>query len=181
MQQEKLEKLLNQLAAATLEPVAPELSENIKHSIPGDLMLRRGGLDTISIIIDLRISKLVAAAVIIISTVLLAGFLGGRDSTGADLYQDGKLLLRYCTGGIESDSERLVKRLKYEYLIKHGQDVVYYGDVIDSQDSNAVLIQWKLADGRYGVVLGNFQEKTVSADELVGLQSRMLREKPNKK
>jgi hypothetical protein len=54
---------------------------------------------------------------------------------------------------------------------------VYYGDSVDPQDSDAVLIQWKLSDGEYRVIFGDLREKTVSAEELIRLQAKMLRKK----
>jgi hypothetical protein len=178
VREEKLEKLLNELADATAEPVRPHLAEDIKHQIPQQLSPHRGGIDTISIIIDLRISKLAAAAVIIVTMILCANFLGSRSPAGDGIYQDGKLLIKYCLGGIGTDrSNVLAAKSRYEYLAQRVEDVVYYGDSVDAEDSNAVLIQWKLSDGEYRVVFGNLREKTVSAEELIKLQARMLQKK----
>jgi hypothetical protein len=68
-------------------------------------------------------------------------------------------------------------RSRYEYLAQTGKDVVYYGDSVDPQDSNAVLMQWKLSDGEYRVVFGDLRERTVSAEELIRLQARMLQKR----
>jgi len=40
-----------------------------------------------------------------------------------------------------------------------------------------VLLQWKLPDGSYRIVTGDLQEKTITAEELIELLSRMLQEK----
>lgn len=178
MREEKLEKLLNELADATTESVPPHLAEDIKHRIPQQLSPHRGGMDTVNIIIDLRISKLATAAAIIVTMILCTYFFGSRGSAGGGIYRDGKLLIEYCLGGIDADrSNVLMAKSRYEYLAQRVEDVVYYGDSIDSQDSNAVLIQWKLSDGKYRVVLGDLREKTVSAEELIKLQARMLQKK----
>lgn len=178
MREEKLEKLLNELADATTEPVHPHLAEDIKHQIPQRLSPHRGGLDTVNIIIDLRINKLAAAAAIIVTMILCANFLGSQSPTGGGIYQDSKLLIKYCLGGIDAHrSNVLTAKSRYEYLTQRVEDVVYYGDSIDPQDSNAVLIQWKLSDGQYKVVLGDLREKTVTAEELIKLQARMLQKK----
>ncbi|MHC4396900.1 MAG: hypothetical protein ACYS1A_14725 [Planctomycetota bacterium] len=175
MKEKKLEKLLNGLAEKTTEPVPPGLAEEIKHQIPRRLISHRSRMDTINIIIDLRISKLAAAAAIIITMILCANFLGGRDSTGGGIFKDSKLMVRYfLTGDRVSESDILVGKLKYEHLLSQGREVVYYGDSIDPQDSNAVLIQWKISDGEYGVMFGDTRTKTVSAEELITLQARML-------
>ena len=71
MKKEEIDVLLNKLADKTQESVHPELSEDIKHQIPHRLLTHRGGLDTIKIIIDLRINKLTAAAAIIITIIFL--------------------------------------------------------------------------------------------------------------
>jgi hypothetical protein len=178
VREEKLGKLLNELADATAEPVRPHLAEDIKHQIPQQLSPHRGGLDTVSIIIDLRISKLAAAAAIIVTMILCANFFGGRSQGSDGIYQNGKLLIKYCLGGISADrSNMLAVKSRYEHLAQMGKDIVYYGDSIDPQDGNAVVIQWKLSDGEYKVVFGDLREETVSAEELIRLQARMLQKK----
>lgn len=178
MREEKLGKLLNELADATAEPVHPYLAEDIKHQIPQQLSPHRGGMDTVNIIIDLRISKLAAAAAIIVTMILFANFFGGQSPADGGIYQNGKLLIKYCLGGIGADrSNVLTAKSRYEYLAQRVKDVVYYGDSVDPQDSNAVLIQWKLSDGEYKVIFGDLREKTVSAEELIRLQARMLQKK----
>jgi hypothetical protein len=178
VREEKLEKLLNELADATAEPVHPHLAEDIKHQIPQQLSPHRGGLDTVNIIVDLRISKLAAAAAIIITMILWANLLRSRSSADEGIYQDGKLWIKYCLGSIGADrSNVLTAKSRYEHLAQMGKDIVYYGDSIDPQDSNAVLIQWKLSDGQYKVVFGDLREETVGAEELIKLQARMLQKK----
>jgi hypothetical protein len=178
VREEKLGKLLNELADATAEPVHPYLAEDIKHQIPQQLSPHRGGMDTVNIIIDLRISKLAAAAAIIVTMILFANFFGGQSPADGGIYQNGKLLIKYCLGGIGADrSNVLTAKSRYEYLAQRVKDVVYYGDSVDPQDSNAVLIQWKLSDGEYKVIFGDLREKTVSAEELIRLQARMLQKK----
>jgi hypothetical protein len=178
VREEKLEKLLNELADATAEPVHPYLAEDIKHQIPQQLSPHKGGMDTVNIIIDLRISKLAAAAAIIVTMILFANFFGGQSPADGGIYQNGKLLIKYCLGGIGADrSNVLTAKSRYEYFAQRVKDVVYYGDSVDPQDSNAVLIQWKLSDGEYKVIFGDLREKTVSAEELIRLQARMLQKK----
>jgi len=175
MKEDKLGKLLNELAERTAEPLPSGLAEDIKHQIPHRLTSHRGGMDTVNIIIDLRISKLAATAAIIITMILCANFLGGRDSTAGGIYQDSKMLVKYLLGGEGLGGSNVsVARSRYEYLAQKGKDVAYYGDNIDPQDCNAVLMQWKLADGRYRVIFGDLREKTINADELIKLQAQML-------
>ena len=174
MKEENLENLLNELAESTAEQVRPGLAEDIKQQIPHRLAAHRGGMNTVNIIIDLRISRLAAAAAIIIAMLLLASFFSGRDSTGG-IYQESKLLMRYLLG--TGKNSALTARLTYEHLVEKGIDVVYYGDSIDRQDSNAVLMQWKVSEGRYKVLFSDLREREVSAEELIELQARMLQKK----
>ena len=176
MQEEKLTELLNELAERTSEPVRPGLAEEIKQQIPPHPACHRGGMNTINIIIDLRVNRFAAAAVIILMLILFANFLGGGDSNG--LYQDGKLVAKYLLADPRSQSADIAAgMLKYKHLVEQGREVVFYGDVIDLEDNNAVLMQWKLPGGNYAVMFGDLREKTVSAEELVRLQSQMLRNK----
>ncbi len=178
MNEEKLEKLLNELADATAEPGPSYLAEEIKHQIPQQLSAHKGGLGTINIIIDLRISKLAAAAVIVLTMVVFANFFGGRSPADGGLYRNGKLLVEYCLGGIGAEpSNVLAAKTRYENLAQKFTDVVYYGDSVDPSDGNAVLVQWKISDGEYGVVFGDLREETVSAEELIRLQGQMLQKK----
>ena len=174
MREDELKKLLNELSDATAERVRGGLAEEIKHQIPDRLVPHRGGMDTINIIIDLRISKLAAAAVIIITMILLAHLFGGRDLTSGGIYQDSKLLARYLLGGGSvGRSDELASMSK---LYEH-RDAAYYGDSIDPEDGNAVLMHWKLSDDKYRVIFGDLREMEVSAEELIKLQSRMLQKR----
>lgn len=178
MSEEKLEKLLNELADATAEPGPSYLAEAIKHQIPQQLSPHKGGLDTVNIIIDLRISKLAAAAVIVLTMVVFANFFGGRSPADGGLYRSGKLLVKYCLGGIGAERGNVAAaKARYENLAQKFTDVVYYGDSVDPTDSNAVLIQWKISDGEYRVVFGDLREETVSAEELIKLQGKMLQKR----
>ncbi|MHC4618030.1 MAG: hypothetical protein ACYTEQ_09780 [Planctomycetota bacterium] len=179
MKEEKLDKLLNELAERTAEPVRPELAEEIKEHIPSQVTPHRKGIDTINIMIDLRVSKLAAAAAIILTMFLLANFFGNGNSPGTGLYQDSKLLLRYCFKGKDQHREDIlagISRLR-EYLVKQGNEVVFYGDTADLADSNSVLMHWRVSKGTYRVIFSDLREVEVSADELVELQARMLQKK----
>ncbi len=174
MSEEQLQKALNELAKATTEAVRPGLAEDIKHNIPHALNPHRRGMDTINIIIDLRISKLAAAAAIIISMILLASFFGWRDSRGSSIYQDNKILVAYLLHSQSQRNKLLVVKSRYEHLVEKSEEAVYYGDKANLNDSNAVLLQWRLPDGYYMIITGDFQEKTVNSEELVNLLSKML-------
>ncbi len=176
MKEEKLEKLLTELADATTEPVSPGLAEAIKHQIPQPLMPSKSSTGTINIIIDLRINRLAAAAIIIVTTALFLNFLGSRDSPNDGLYKESKLLIKYCLGVGDSGRSNLLNDFE-QHLINRGTEVVCYGDSIPPDDSHALLMHWKLADGKYKVIFGNYREETVTAEELIELQAQMLQKK----
>jgi hypothetical protein len=175
MGKEELKELLNKLPDAMTEPVRPGLGEDIKHQIPHRLSPHRVGMDTINIIIDFRINKLAAAAAIIITIIFCATFLGGRDSTGGSVLQDSMLLIKYW--GAADTSKISAGRSKYEHLLQRGEDVVWYGDRLNPKDSGAVLMQRKLADGKYEVTFVDGREKQVTAEDLITLLSEMLQKK----
>ena len=166
--------LLNKLSDATMETAPPSLAEDIKRQIPHRLSPHWVGRDTINIIIHLKINKLAAAAAIIITIVICATILGGRDSNGGVL-KDSVLFIKHWattdTTGISAVKSR------YDRLLGRGEDVVWYGDKITTKDRSAVLMQRKLQDGTYEVMFTDGHEKQVTAEELIPLLSRMLQKK----
>lgn len=180
MEEAELKNLLNELAEKVPEPVRPGLAEDIKDQIPDRLRAHRGGLDTVNIIIDLRINKLAAAAIIIVTTILCVQLLHGRYPTSEGIYEDSRLLMKYCLGGSAAAgrSEVLAGISEFcEYLIHEGKDAEYYGDSVDPEDTSAVLMHWRLADGDYRVIFNDLRVRTISAEELIKLQTEMLQKK----
>jgi hypothetical protein len=176
MEQERLKEALNKLANLTKEPVRPGFCEEIKHNIPHTLSPHRHSTDTIHIAINLKISKLAAAAVIFITIFLCAALFGGRDWT-SDGILDG---IKDSLAGLGTGrADFLAVRSKYQDLARQGILVVYYGDSIDTEDSSAVIMQLKLSDNEYRVVFADGSTTIVDAEQLVELLSRML-EKPTK-
>ena len=171
MKEEKLKELLNELGRHTTEDVRPDLCEEIKQNIPSRLPRHKINWDTISIIIDLRLSKSIAAAVIIISVILMLNWLGGRDPVGRDIFQDGMLFLEYWRDGA---FDLASSRLKYQHLLRKGEDIIWYGDIVNHKDPNAVLLQYKLPDGTYEVTFVDGRAKKVTTEELVRLLARMV-------
>ena len=174
MNEEKLTKLLNDLADATAEPVRPGLSEDIKQQIPKRISTHKGGTDTVHIVINLRISKLAAAAVIIVTILLCAGLFGGREWTSDGIVDGVKDSLAWLGAG---KADVLAVRSKYEDLVRQGKHVVYYGDRIAPGDKNAILMHLKLPDDKYRVVFGDGSTTIVNAEQLIELHSRMLLKK----
>ncbi len=173
MEEEKLKELLNELAKQTTEPARPGLAEDIKHQIPHRLMPHRAGMDTINVLIDLRISKLAAAAAIIITILLCANFFGGRALTDSSV----EIVKHYLGWRDSSKSETLAGMLEYENPTGQGRKIVYYSNGAEPKDGDALLAHWKLSDDRYRVFFTDFRTKIVSAEELIKLQAQMLQKK----
>lgn len=168
---ENLEKLLHRLADTTAEPVRRGLGEDIKRRIPCRLAPYKGGMDAINIIINLRISKLTAAAAIITTVLFCATFLSRGDSIDGGLYQDYVVWIKSYLGWGPADESQNGD------LAQQVREFVYYGDSIDPENTYALLAHWKLPKGKYRVIFADFGTKIVGAEELVGLQSRMLLKK----
>jgi hypothetical protein len=175
MREERIKELLNELGRRVTEPVRPGLGEEIKQEIPRRIVRHRIGWDTVNIIIDLRLSKSVAAAAIIITMILLLNLFGGRDAASGGVFQDSMLLIKYWGGAVEDEVS--AARSKYEHLLDRGEDVIWYGDRIDPKDTKAVLIQQKLPDGKYAVTFVDGRETEVNSEELIKLLTRMVQKK----
>jgi hypothetical protein len=170
----RIEDLLKAMAEHGIERARPELGQEIKTRIPGRLIPHR--MDTINIIVDLRVSRVAAAAVILLAMLVIGTFFGGREAAGMRMYEDGKLFLRYTLGGESACKAEFLGNLTQfrDELAAQGRDVVYYGDQVNLKDNYAIIMHWKLSDGRYGVILGDMTARTVSARTLITLQDHML-------
>jgi len=171
MDQQKTENLLEELAEKTVELPPAVLAEKIKNRIPETIRPHRA-TDGFNIVINLRVSKLAAAAAIILTMVLCANLFERSDLSAGSIYDDCKLFLTCrLTGG---GNELALAKTRYQYLLDKGEEVFFYSPGIAQKDSNAILLQWKLSDGNYRVIFTNLREETVSAEELIKLQVRML-------
>lgn len=177
MEEEQIIQMLKELGLRVTEPVRPSLCEEIKQRIPHRLSRHKIGWNTVNIIIDLRLSKSVAAAVIILTMILLLNMFSGQDSTGGNIIKDGMLLIKYWGG---SDQNQVsISRTRFEHLLERGEDVTWYGNSVNIKDANSVLMQQKLPDGKYELTFADGHEEQVDSEQLLNLLSRML-EKANK-
>jgi hypothetical protein len=169
-----IENLLKAFSEHGIERARPELCQEIKARIPSRLTLHP--MDTINIIVDFRISRVAAAAVILVAMLLIGIFLGGRDAAGTKMYEDSKLLLRYTLGGENACKAEFLGNLAQfrNELAAQGREVVYYGNQANLKDPYTVVMHWKLSDEKYGVILGDLTARTVSARTLIALQDQML-------
>ncbi len=172
----KIETLLDAFAERGIEKPRAGLSHEIKSHIPGRLSLHR--LDTINIIVDLRISRLAAAAAILIVVLLAAGLFGGREAITGGIYEDGKSFIKYALGGQKTTTAEMLDVLSAyrDSLLAEGNEVVYYGDKARANDPHAILMHWQQGEDQYGVIFGDFSTRTVPGKTLIRLQAYMIRE-----
>ena len=172
---EKIESMLRGFAERGFERPRPGFMQEIKNRIPHRLVCHR--MDTVNIIVDLRISRIAAAAAIILALVLAGTFFGGREAISGGVYHDGKLFLKYALAGEDAYRGDISDTLAMfrEGLMEQGREVVYYGDQAETGDPHAILMHWKLDEEKYGVVFGDLSAGTVSAKTLIRLQAHMLR------
>ncbi len=164
-----IEELLRRLSERGIERARPGLCEEIKARIPSRLILHP--MDTISILVDFRLSRVAAAAAILLAVFILGGLWVGRD---------GKLMLRYTLGGEQACQADLLGNLAQfrDDLAAQGREVVYYGRPANLKDPCTILMHWKLSDDKYGVIFGDLTARTVSAKTLITLQDQMLQARP---
>lgn len=176
MQNEKLEKLLNELAGRTEEPVQPDLADKIKRQIPAGLSTQSHSWDTIRIIIDLRVGRLVAAAIIIFAIVLSAKLFSAGDQAGSGLYQDSVFLIKYVFGAGRSQTNQIIEEISESAgSFSNEREVVNYGINAGQAEPDELIMHWKLEDGRYRVIYGDWRTEIVTADKLIKIQAKMLR------
>ena len=162
MKRDKVEKMLLNLGGATEEVVRAELAEKVKAEIPGDLRPHRGGMDSVNIIIDLRVSRVAAAAVIVGATVLFATFFSSRDPE-AGFYKDSKAIIKYLSQARRGPGEA------------GDREFVIYGESTGLGDSNDLLMHWKVGEGKYRVMFCDKRMEMVDSEELIKLQAGMIR------
>ena len=174
MDKDIIRDMLKAFAANGIAPPRPGLMQEIKNRIPHRLVPHR--MDTVNIIIDLRISRIAAAAAIIVALFLAAGLFGGREAISGGVYKDGKLFVEYAFKGENAYRGEISETLAAfrDSLIAQGRDVVYYGDAPGRDDPHAILMHWKLSEDEYGVILGDLSARTVRARTLIRLQAHML-------
>ncbi|MCK4793129.1 MAG: hypothetical protein KAV87_55880 [Desulfobacteraceae bacterium] len=58
----------------------------------------------------------------------------------------------------------------YETLVEENKDPVYYGETVGPDDTDKVLLRWKLDDGQYRVIFGDLSIRNVTPEELAELE-----------
>lgn len=60
--------------------------------------------------------------------------------------------------------------LFYAELLKQNKDVVYYGDTVTVEDTDAALMRWKISDDEYRVIFGDLTAENIPAEQLAELE-----------
>ena len=63
-------------------------------------------------------------------------------------------------------------------LVMEDKDFAYYGDKVTAEFPHAVLMRWKIEDGKYRIIFGDLTARDVSAGELAELEAMPLNTKP---
>ena len=58
----------------------------------------------------------------------------------------------------------------YNKLTRQKKDPVYYGETITVNDTDKVLVRWKISRNRYRVVYGSLKSETVTTEKLAELE-----------
>ena len=58
----------------------------------------------------------------------------------------------------------------YNKLTREKKEPAYYGDTMTIQDSDQILVRWKISKNKYRVIYGDLTRKTVSSEELANLE-----------
>lgn len=176
MNQETLIETLKRLAEATEANPRAGLADEIKDHIPRRLIRHRVAWDTMNIVVDLRMSRMAAAAIILFSVFVFSCLFRLTDNSTSSLYEDSRILLKYGFAGENAGRSDLIESLRefYQDLTNQGRDVVFYGESADPKDRHSILMHWKLSNGEYRIIYNDLTARTVSSSALIRLQSRML-------
>lgn len=176
MSDEKTKNLLQSLPKCLAESVPVDLGRKIKQQIPARLLPHRWGGETVNIIVHLRISRLTAVAAIVLTLVLCVRFFSGDDAAGSTgLNEDIKVLLNLLPGkeGTPADVQASLLRFQ-EKLASKGYNVVNLAKAPHRDSPHALLMYWRLTSGEYRIIFRDLRTDTVSAEELIKLQSQMI-------
>ena len=171
----KTEELLRQMARSIDEPVSDDLAGRIKRQIPQTFQHRKWGKGPINIIVHFRISRLAAAAAIIITLMACTIIYQGQNQNSDGIYDDLKMLVTFLPDRGGSTEQVMAGFQNFSLALRDkGKNVVFYGDVIEKPSPNTLLMYWKLKSGDYRVVFGDFRVDQLTATELIETQSHML-------
>ncbi len=62
----------------------------------------------------------------------------------------------------------------YMTLVQEKKDPAYYGEKVTLDDTDAVLMRWKISDDKYRVIFGDLSAEDVTAEELAELEKPLI-------
>ena len=164
-----IERMLDNFAENGFEKPRRGLLQEIKDRIPVRLASHR--LDTINIIVDLRINRVAAAAAIVFVVILAGAYFGVRD-----MMNDGASVIRYALDGEEISRAKTLDNLS-QFLTSQGRQVIYSANREALKDPDTILMFWRQDpnEGTYGVIFGDLSTRVVNGEELMDLlKTRVL-------
>lgn len=93
---------------------------------------------------------------------------------------DALLKAKYDEGLIDEEQAKhkgqdvFFASVYYNRLVRRKKDPAYYGDTVTVEDSDKVLIRWKISDDQYRVIFGDLTTKNVAAGQLAELEELSL-------
>ena len=60
----------------------------------------------------------------------------------------------------------------YQKLVTDKKEPVYYGQTVGPDDTDAVLLRWKVSDDEYRIIFGDLSVGNVTAEELAALEQQ---------
>jgi outer membrane lipoprotein-sorting protein len=91
-----------------------------------------------------------------------------REDAWQDLSDDEKTKKRY------EQTLLIGPAIFYRTLVEENKDPAYYGEMVGTDDTNKVLLRWKLDNGQYRVIFGDLSIKNVTPEELAELEKPLL-------
>ena len=61
----------------------------------------------------------------------------------------------------------------YQTLVQGKKDPAYYGEFVTPEDTDLVLMRWKISDNEYRVIFGDRHAETVTAEVLRELEEKL--------
>jgi hypothetical protein len=57
-------------------------------------------------------------------------------------------------------------------LVQDKKEPVYYGETVTPEDTDSVLMRWKVSDNEYRIIFGDLSVGNATAEELAKLQQQ---------
>jgi len=168
---------LKELSRCVAEPIPPNLGDKIRRNIPARLH-HRWGKDAVNIIIHFRISRFTAGIAILL-TLVICWIIFDNSKGDTPLYRE--LIALDWLPGEDADytAVRSAVKTRYRWLIDQGYEAEYFGDIVNFENADDMILYWRIDDEHYRVIFANLKPRMVTARELIHLQTSMLKSQAN--